>query len=74
MKVRKKKKTLFKRKKIVEPLDLEEFGSWGTSEFNSKNIKNGEDEASISRVKEKETSFPTPLYTRRGDMNKQSVA
>ena len=39
------------KRKIDEPLDQEEFATWRTSEFNTKNINTGEDKLSTNRVK-----------------------
>ena len=38
------------KRKIDEPLDQEEFATWRSSEFNTKNINTGEDKLSTNRV------------------------
>jgi hypothetical protein len=63
-----------RKRKLDEPLDPQEFGTWGTSEFNNENINTGEDKPSSSGIKEENTFFPTPSYQRRDELHKQPIA
>lgn len=47
---------------LEEPLDPEEFRTWGNNEFNTENIYTGEDKPSSNRIKEKQTSLSNPSY------------
>lgn len=69
-----KQNTSSRKRKIEELLGPQEFGTWGTNEFNAENIDTGEVKSSSCGIKEENSYFPSPSYKRRDGLYKQLVA